>query len=720
MNKKLYIPTTTLNFNNILSSESVSPKTFYSRRGFGYSRWLPVAENPFDNSIVLYESCCLFDRPKSDYEDHPLLIEINMEESELESLKKVSNGIYLCGHTIYLDPWNTRLIFFSEEDRKITLSMSDSSFETKLIRLYEKKINVEKPEQKYSAIQIKDIDTINSQAIRNDYQFNKMKGLFYGYYIGALFGTTKDALIRMNVLREIKNTFAAILSSFDKEATAIQQSNLNRLFDFLLQDTPLFKEILNRTKDEILTRTLIDVIKSEYGYINGTESLNSLLSGLKMKSINDRKNSSIEWIESQISEQEQSMRKENSPVSTIDSEIIIQDYHVSFISDSLFDSKKDKELYLLWIKDVLSSSKYNGKISSIREALSDDITIKAKEFYGKDWDISSAKIVLNSLRRHVRGGNFVYNWDNSLFSSISAIVTNGEDWNKLLRYMQSHELNDYRLAFSMYGCLNGFANLTREFTDYLFNQDSKYIAEVYKEYYGQFFGKDLETNKIDIICIAETSKKNKELTNNANKEEQIQKSQNSSEIDSTAIDWKEKVRKYVKTIKTKAKNFNENIEQMLQVCSSIENFLNKLPKGKSYDKIRTEFYTKAKADSQLCFQYDDKMGKTFYLDTNAFEIIQSLLPNNRDVQEQIKKDLCYFQNNYKVSYYDEDKGRNVVGKYKDSKKDNESVISSYRIFLDKRSRFNYTQNERWAKFIRDVYTKVDIERIIENLKKAYK
>src|SRR5574344_924317 len=325
MNKKLYIPTTTLNFNNILSSESVSPKTFYSRRGFGYSRWLPVAENPFDNSIVLYESCCLFDRPKSDYEDHPLLIEINMEESELESLKKVSNGIYLCGHTIYLDPWNTRLIFFSEEDRKITLSMSDSSFETKLIRLYEKKINVEKPEQKYSAIQIKDIDTINSQAIRNDYQFNKMKGLFYGYYIGALFGTTKDALIRMNVLREIKNTFAAILSSFDKEATAIQQSNLNRLFDFLLQDTPLFKEILNRTKDEILTRTLIDVIKSEYGYINGTESLNSLLSGLKMKSINDRKNSSIEWIESQISEQEQSMRKENSPVSTIDSEIIIQD-----------------------------------------------------------------------------------------------------------------------------------------------------------------------------------------------------------------------------------------------------------------------------------------------------------------------------------------------------------------------------------------------------------
>ena len=42
--KKLYIPTSTLNFNNILSSESISPKAFYAIRGFGYSRWQEVEE----------------------------------------------------------------------------------------------------------------------------------------------------------------------------------------------------------------------------------------------------------------------------------------------------------------------------------------------------------------------------------------------------------------------------------------------------------------------------------------------------------------------------------------------------------------------------------------------------------------------------------------------------------------------------------------------------
>lgn len=42
---KLYIPTTTLNFDNILSSESISPKAFYEKRGFGYKTWETVDEN---------------------------------------------------------------------------------------------------------------------------------------------------------------------------------------------------------------------------------------------------------------------------------------------------------------------------------------------------------------------------------------------------------------------------------------------------------------------------------------------------------------------------------------------------------------------------------------------------------------------------------------------------------------------------------------------------
>lgn len=51
---KLYIPTCTLNFNNILSSESISPLGFYARRGFGNKRFYPVCANDKDQVIILY------------------------------------------------------------------------------------------------------------------------------------------------------------------------------------------------------------------------------------------------------------------------------------------------------------------------------------------------------------------------------------------------------------------------------------------------------------------------------------------------------------------------------------------------------------------------------------------------------------------------------------------------------------------------------------------
>lgn len=52
--EKIYIATTTLNFNNILSTELVSPKIFYENRKFGYKRFEDVEPNKYENSIIAY------------------------------------------------------------------------------------------------------------------------------------------------------------------------------------------------------------------------------------------------------------------------------------------------------------------------------------------------------------------------------------------------------------------------------------------------------------------------------------------------------------------------------------------------------------------------------------------------------------------------------------------------------------------------------------------
>lgn len=441
--KKLYIPTTTLNFNNILSSESISPESFYNKRDFGYSRWYPIPENDNVNAILLYDSKRYFERPLSDIEDHPLLIEVMVDESKLS---KYAEGVYYCDHTIYLDPWHTKFIFFSPNDKAIALSMSESSLETKLIKLYQRKIFVDSPSQKYSAVRFQNIN-LNNLEIEKDFRINRMKGFLYGYYIGALLSSDKESVNRLSNLKEILNIFAAIASSIEKKPTSYQSERLDVLLKSVLYDLPLYQELL-------------DI--QEY-------------------------NSPIDWINNKINKQE--LKKKKNFLYPNASEVVVIDNELEK-ADVVEDSFEQK-LYKNWINTILTSNKYNGNINSIREKLSDDITIKAKEIYGEKWDESNTKFILNKLRRHVRGENFDVEWNNGLLSSIAAVITNGSDWTKLLAFMQNHGMYDYRLAFSIYGALNGFANLSRDFTDVLFNlQDRKYVASVYKEIYGQLLGED--------------------------------------------------------------------------------------------------------------------------------------------------------------------------------------------------------------------------------------
>ena len=104
---KIFIPTTSLNFNNILSTESISPQAFYTSRGFGYSRWYPIPENNVSGCILLYESPAKIIRPKSDLEDHPLWIVLETDKE----FPKLKNGIRYTQQTLYFNPQNTEFWF---------------------------------------------------------------------------------------------------------------------------------------------------------------------------------------------------------------------------------------------------------------------------------------------------------------------------------------------------------------------------------------------------------------------------------------------------------------------------------------------------------------------------------------------------------------------------------------------------------------------------------
>lgn len=178
-------------------------------------------------------------------------------------------------------------------------------------------------------------------------------------------------------------------------------------------------------------------------------------------------------------------------------EIITSNGNISKVSSIV--NNEENQLYISWVNNVLIN--FNGKVSSASAELADAITKSAIDTLGDKWANSSIRTFLNQLRRHVRGEEFTQPWDNGVLSSIAAVISKGDDWESLLSFMQSKGMTDYRIAFSFYGMLNGFANLTRDFTDILLNQKSIYVAEIYREFYGQLHGITIDINKMSNIEV---------------------------------------------------------------------------------------------------------------------------------------------------------------------------------------------------------------------------
>jgi len=369
--------------------------------------------------------------------------------------------------------------------------MSEVSIETKVLRLYQKKIQVVSFPNSWPQVSFSEVQALNYSEIEKDKKINRMKGLLYGYYIGAILSSSKDVLIKLNAARQILNIYASILSSIDRTASVLQRNNLYELYQIIQPEIPLLKKLSGIISDKGLIDSIISIIRAEYGSIRGEYNVDYLLAQLTSLPANaDAPNPVIEQTNNLIKNYEFANRKAAIRVEVINKEIIISDLRLSSLEGCNL-SKNDKDLFIAWINDVFSKDEYNGRTSTFKEKLSDDVTLKAKELLGVEWDSTNAKVILNDLRRHVRGDEFNYAWEENIFSALASVITKGDDWQKLLSFMQIKCLTDYRLAFAIYGTLNGFANLPRDFSDLLYECDRAYVAEVYKEFYKQLSGSEI-------------------------------------------------------------------------------------------------------------------------------------------------------------------------------------------------------------------------------------
>ena len=203
-----WIPINLWNLNELFTTESISPISFYKERDFGN----PVNRNQEkiedENNLILFD----------DVVQSEILLKISPELLNVQCLtensdKKAKSKSFEYPKTIYLKNSLFKVYFSSQEKLNEFLNNTFMLLEVKTVNKYKSDFVVDetisKKRQK-AIFQPQLISDKNEIQPFFDKAFNQFKGLIYGYFIGAIgtLGAKEQGLV--SDLSKLKNTVGSI------------------------------------------------------------------------------------------------------------------------------------------------------------------------------------------------------------------------------------------------------------------------------------------------------------------------------------------------------------------------------------------------------------------------------------------------------------------------------------------------------------------------------
>jgi hypothetical protein len=231
MESYLYIPVNSLNFNNILSSESISPHTFYEKRGFGFKRFEKNNLNYFANSILVYNIIPITNDIKSDREEFIFYLAIPNNFIKKNAQKHSFNNfeVFQLDYTLYLNSVECFFITKTKSESLKLIASTNRSLEVKNVDNYKK--NLKSLEEYKFDIDyfrsdliesINDFKNYNHDQILIDRKVNKIKGFVYGYLSGHLNELPKEILKAKQFYQEFINVYSLLSNEL---STIVNQKN---------------------------------------------------------------------------------------------------------------------------------------------------------------------------------------------------------------------------------------------------------------------------------------------------------------------------------------------------------------------------------------------------------------------------------------------------------------------------------------------------------------
>lgn len=231
-----YIPLSSRNytFENIFSTESISPERYYEERNFGFNYFYSIPKFSHDSALILFTEIPSVGNTSENEQDVNYILAISEQTLDQNSLITVDAHILGYLRTIYLNSNNFKILFFSERDRKLLQLRAATSLPTKTVSKYTDRFQLINQNEtvKVETKSIKQLQFSKDNLQENvefDRRVNFFKGLVYGIVGGVINQVSPEDLTIKRLIRQLLNSIAELRNRIDTHAA--ESGNYQRPID---------------------------------------------------------------------------------------------------------------------------------------------------------------------------------------------------------------------------------------------------------------------------------------------------------------------------------------------------------------------------------------------------------------------------------------------------------------------------------------------------------
>ena len=460
---KLFIATSSLNIDNILSTECIAPLSFYNARNYGYNTFYGLDLIPFKNVLILFSKIPYFEIKDNEHDSRPIVLEVDIDEKTTPLTHIFENDrihVYSLDSVLNLSPFNTRILFYNVNDLNHSrLSCSDSltnklgdhfkfdlcKGDFNLAYLSRLNIHVEDTCKNYDA-----------KVLQNN-KLNVVKGFILGFYLGISKSVSSDTAVLLKIQKRIYDIVATLKNNGGFGNSSFYQELKQLDTDFRKFDPSMrrCKEMWDNTLTELaipsdaLNKLLKlydeeNVLKTNFMKKNGLRSYVSL----------------SQYGYDNIEAYRDSLKSYTSQIVKEDQIKQVSEFNVA----NTFDLDPTYETCML-TKDSQETMLFNKFIDTILWHAT-QITISAKNIWESlnwQWQGSPAQQFMNDLRQNIKSFTplDVKKQDNPILKALAAFILKGEDFDAIVQFCEDNSYSDYSYSLALWGATIGYVKIPK-------------------------------------------------------------------------------------------------------------------------------------------------------------------------------------------------------------------------------------------------------------------